>query len=171
MIKMSNFQVIQVIQNMLLSAIKVSKQQYYSWISKKLMDSGTKHKTDCSLLKTFLINKKTPSISLLLHNNKFVSNFREKAALFKKIFVQQYTLIDNASEIPATLNIKTTKTLSSIQVTRAEFAKLIEDLGPNKAHGYNMISIRILKSCGDSVLPPLQLIFKSYLEIGTFSSE
>ena len=171
MIKMSNFQVIQVIQNMLLSAIKVSKQQYYSWISKKLMDSGTNHKTDCSLLKTFLINKKTPSISLLLHNNKFVSNFREKAALFKKIFVQQYTLIDNASEIPATLNIKTTKTLSSIQVTRAEFAKLIEDLGPNKAHGYNMISIRILKSCGDSVLPPLQLIFKSYLEIGTFSSE
>ena len=34
-----------------------------------------------------------------------------------------------------------------------------------------MISIQMLKLCGDSVLPPLELIFKSCLEIGTFPSE
>ena len=36
-----SFQVFQAIQNMLLSAIEVSKQKYYSWISKNLMDSST----------------------------------------------------------------------------------------------------------------------------------
>ena len=34
-----------------------------------------------------------------------------------------------------------------------------------------MISIRMLKLCGDSVLPPLEFIFKSCLESGTFPSE
>ena len=34
-----------------------------------------------------------------------------------------------------------------------------------------MISIQTLKSCGDLVLPPLELIFKSCLENGTFLSE
>ena len=116
------------------------------------------------------IRKHLPFLHYFIKINAF-QTLGKKLNYLKKIFVQQCTLIDNASEIPATLNIKTTKTLSSIQVAWAEFAKLIEDLGPNKAHGHNMISIRILKSCGDSVLPPLQLIFKSYLEIGTFSSE
>ena len=36
-----SFQVFQAIQNMLLSAIEVSKQKYYSRISKNLMDSST----------------------------------------------------------------------------------------------------------------------------------
>ena len=34
-----------------------------------------------------------------------------------------------------------------------------------------MISIRMLKLCGDPVLPPLELIFKSCLESRPFSSE
>ena len=34
-----------------------------------------------------------------------------------------------------------------------------------------MINIRILKLCGDSVLPPIELVFKSCLESDTFSSE
>ena len=34
-----------------------------------------------------------------------------------------------------------------------------------------MISIRMLKLCGDTVLPPLELIFEPCLESGTFPSE
>ena len=45
-----SFQVFQDIQNMLLSAIKVSKQQYYSRISKKLMNSSARPKAYWSLL-------------------------------------------------------------------------------------------------------------------------
>ena len=34
-------------------------------------------------------------------------------------------------------------------------AKIIKNLDPNKAYGHDMISIRMLELCGDSVLPPL----------------
>ena len=54
------FRVFESIQNIVLYAIKVSKQQYHSRISKNLMDSGYKLKNYWSLLKTFLINKKIP---------------------------------------------------------------------------------------------------------------
>ena len=107
---------------MLLSAIEVSKQQYYSRISKKLMDSSTSPKVYWSLLKTLLINKKIPCIPPLFHNNKSISNFRDKAELFNNFF-----LIENTGEIPATpCNIKATKTPSSIPVTGANVAKMIK---------------------------------------------
>ena len=54
------FQVFESIENIVLYAIKVSKQQYHSRISKNLMDPGYKLKNYWSLLKTFLINKKIP---------------------------------------------------------------------------------------------------------------
>ena len=73
--------------------------------------------------------------------------------------------------MPASLNIKTTKVISSIPVTRADFAKIIRHLDSNKAHGHDIITIRMLKLCGDPVLPPLELIFKSCLGSRTFSSE
>ena len=44
------------------------------------------------------------------------------------------------------------------------FAKIIINLDPNKAHGYVMISIRVLKICNGSILKPLELIFKWYIE-------
>ena len=110
--------------------------------------------------------------SSIISKNKFISNFRDKAELFHNFFAQQCTLIGNSSEIPASLNIKTTRTLSSIPVTRADIAKIIKNLDPNKAHGHHeMISIRTLNLCGDPVLLPLELIFKSCLESRTFSSE
>ena len=135
------------------------------------MDSSTSPKTYWSVLKTFLINKKIPCIPPLFQNNKFNSNFRDKAELFNNGFVQQCALINNASEIPATLNIKTIKTLSSTPVTRADLSKIITNLDPNKSHGHDMISILMRKLCSDSVLPPLELTFKSCLERDTFPSE
>ena len=153
MVKMSN-QVFQAIQNMLLSATEVSKQQYYSQISKKLMDSSTSPKAYWSLLKTFQINQKIPCILPLFHNNKFISNFWDKPELFNNCFAQRCTLTDNACEIPPTLKIKTTKTLSSIPINRPDIAKVIKGLDPNKPHGHDMISIRMLNLCGDSFYQP-----------------
>ena len=48
---------------------------------------------------------------------------------------------------------------------------IIQKLDPSKAHGDNMISIHILKICGNSIHKPLQLIFRSCIENGTFPSE
>ena len=66
---------------MLLSAIETSKQQCYSQISKKLIDSSASPKTYRSLLKTVLNKKKLLCIPPLFCN-KLISNFRVKAELF-----------------------------------------------------------------------------------------
>ena len=118
------------------------------------MDSRISLKAYWSILKAFLINKKIPCIPPLFRNNKFISNFRDKAELFNNFSAQQYTLIDKSSEISLTLNTKTTKMLSSILVTRTDIVKIIKNLDPNKAHGHDIISTQMIKLCGDSVLPP-----------------
>ena len=42
---------------------------------------------------------------------------------------------------------------------------------PNKSHDHEMLSTRILKLCGESVYQPFNLLFKSCLETGQYSSE
>ena len=52
-----------------------------------------------------------------------------------------------------------------------DIAKIIHNFDPNKAHGHDMISIRMLKICGNSIYKPLQLIFRSCIVIGKSPSE
>ena len=115
---------------------------------KKLMDLKTSPKPPWSLLKTNLSNKKTPCIIPTFLNNKSISNFRDKAWLFNNFFVRQCTLLDITNEIPTTLKIEKTNTLSSIPVTRDNIAKIIKTVDSNKPKRHNTISIWTLKLCG-----------------------
>ena len=47
----------------------------------------------------------------------------------------------------------------------------MRNLNPNKAYGHNMISIRMLKVCDESICKPLGITFWSYLQNGKFPSE
>ena len=49
--------------------------------------------------------------------------------------------------------------------------KVIQKLYPNKAHGQDNISIRLIKICGKSICIPLRKIFEACLRTGTFSLE
>ena len=44
--------------------------------------------------------------------------------------------------------------------------KALRNLDPNKAHGHDMLSIRMLKICDDSLCRPLGLIFHPCFENG-----
>ena len=46
--------------------------------------------------------------------------------------------------------------------------KIIRSFNYNKAHGYDNISIRLLKICNSSIVRPLSIIFKNCLQTGTF---
>lgn len=46
--------------------------------------------------------------------------------------------------------------------------KIIQALDPNKAHGYDGVSIIMLKLRSASILKPLSLIFCNCLNFGTF---
>ena len=49
-----------------------------------------------------------------------------------------------------------------------DILKIIHSLNYNKAHGYDDISIRLLKICDSSIPKPLSTIFKNCLQTGTF---
>ena len=45
---------------------------------------------------------------------------------------------------------------------------IIKNLHPNKAHGHDKISIRMLKLCGYSIWKPLEITFINYLKEDVF---
>ena len=49
--------------------------------------------------------------------------------------------------------------------------KIIKNLDPNKAHGHDLISIRMIRLCGISIYKPLAIIFQNCLRSGKFPSE
>ena len=118
-----------------------SKNSYYSKLSQKLSNKGTSSKAYWSILKTFLNDKKIPYIPPVLHNNKFVISFKEKAELFNTFFAEQCSLPNNNSELPNSLLFLAEKRLSNVQILNENIIKIINNLDPNKAHGHAMISI------------------------------
>ena len=69
------------------------------------------------------------------------------------------------------LRCVTDKRLRTINFTTDDIEKTIACLNPNKAHGYDNISIRTLKICGNTICKPLELIFKQAVTTGVFPSE
>ena len=165
------FRRFQCIQNLLTATIEKSKEQFYSRISTKLMDPTISPKAYWSILKTFLNNKKIPCIPPNYHNNNYITDFKEKTQIFNDFFAKQCTLVENSSKLPTNSFKRTNNLLSTISFTKDDIAKIIKNLNPNKAHGFDMISIRMIKICGELILKPLEHIFKSCLENGKFPNE
>ena len=118
-------------------------------------------------MKTFLNNKKIPYI----YENDFVNNFQKKAETFNEFFAKQSTVVSNSSKLPIVFIRKTGKYLSTVTFYENLIKKAIRNLDPNKAHGHDMLSIRMLKICDDSLCGPLGLILQFCLENGKFPSE
>ena len=152
-------------------SIENSKQTYYSKLTSKLANPATSSKTYWSILKTFLNNKKIPCIPPLFHENKFITNFKEKAELFNTFFANQCTLLNNSSVLPSNLAKLTNKSLDTVNFSTDDISKIINNLDPNKAHGHDMLSIRMIKLCGNSICKPLSIIFNDCLKEGKFPSD
>ena len=61
--------------------------------------------------------------------------------------------------------------MSAICFTSDDILKIIKNLNTNKAYGYDMISIRMVKVCDSSLCKPLESMFKSCLQSGKFPLE
>ena len=72
---------------------------------------------------------------------------------------------------PPIFGKKTDKSISTVTFTSDDIATLIQNLDPNKAHGHDMLSIRMLKLCGKSICKPLDLILQSCIKHGEFPTE
>ena len=66
---------------------------------------------------------------------------------------------------------KASESLTTFDSSNNDILKIIRNFDPNKAHGHDMISIRMVKICDDFICKSLKLIFQSGLESGKFLSE
>ena len=135
-----------------------------------MINPTTSAKTYWSIVKTFANGRKVPVIHPLLINNEFISNFRTKANYFNRFFNQQHTAISSDSSIPSPVNLATNETLTKINFDEWLISKLILALNPNKAHGHDGLSIRMLQMGSDSIFKPLSIIFLNCLKAGYFST-
>ena len=69
-------------QTKLSSLIEISKNQYNTHLSYNLLDPKTSQKLYWSIMKIFLNNKKISCILPLPYQDKFVTDFKEKANIF-----------------------------------------------------------------------------------------
>ena len=142
--------------------LSTAKDKYIMQMCEKLKDHLTAPKAYWKILNLLLSNKKVFAIQPLLFDGEIISNFSQKAAIFKKYFASQCTLLQNSSSLP-TLRLKTDKTLSSLNIS--EHA-IIENLNFNKSHGWDELSIKMIKLCGRSVA--LKFTFEASLLGGEF---
>ena len=115
--------------------------------------------------------KKIPCIFAIYRNGKFVSDINKKCDLFNLYFAEQCTSLVNDSKLPSVLTVHTESLLESFHFSADHIGDIIKKLDPNKAHGHDMISIRMLKLCGDSIWKPLEIIFINWLKEAIFANE
>ena len=156
------------ISNSLTGTIRSSKENFYYKLSTKLANQSTSSKTYWPILKTFVNGKKTQIIPPLLVNDKFVTKILEKADLFNEFFSKQ---CQNNSTLPKLNTYHTENKLNDFTFDKEKLLKIIQSLHANKAHGYDGISIRMLKLSSPSIIKSLSIIFQNCLRSAIFPDD
>ena len=78
--------------------------------------------------------------------------------MFNNYFASQCTPIKNGSKLP-NFSYKTEKILTSFDIKDDDILSIIKNLNVDKAHGWDQLSIRMIKTCGDAINFPLKSIF------------
>ena len=163
------FQAFSQIQERVRLAIEDSKKKYYKKLSNKLSNDKFNGKCYWTILKRFFNGKRIPCIPPILNEDKFVTDFQVKSEIFNSHFAKKCSLLKNESQIPPQLLPHGNTCLSTVRFSENDILKVIRKLDPNKAHGYDKISIRMLKLSDKAICKPLHMIFISCLETGVFS--
>ena len=158
------------IQDMIAQGSKLvedAKHKYFTNVGRTLSDPSTGTKKYWSLINKILNKAKIPEIPPLLENDIFVLDFASKAQIFNDYFILQCTTLDTGSEIPSDLPV-TASQLREFVISDEKILRIIRNLNSNKAHGWDEISVRMIKICDESLIIPLKLIFENCLRHGIF---
>ena len=77
------------------------------------------------------------------------------------------TTIDTGSEIPHDAPAPLTL-INDFNISEEKILNVIRSLNPNKAHGLDEISARMIKSADASLVTPLMIMFTNCLRQGVF---
>ncbi|MCH2389802.1 MAG: hypothetical protein MK234_03870 [Nitrospinales bacterium] len=150
--------------------ITEAKSSYIENLGKKISDPNTGAKIFWSSYKRLINNKKNTNIPPLLENGIFLSNFKEKAFCFNKLFAGHCNTLDNDSVLPPSPTPLTNNTLGNVTIRTSDILSIIEKLNPKKAHGVDGVSIELIKKCKNEIALPLKIIFEKCLETGSYPS-
>ena len=104
---------------------------------------------------------------LFIVDGKFEACFFTKANVFNNFFANKYNILDNGSFLPD-FQVKCNTYTNKVFLPRDEVYKIITNLNPNKAHGSDGISIKMIQLCKQSIVTPSIIIFKTALRTGVF---
>ena len=96
------------------SSIECATEKFYNKIANKLNGTQKNAKAYWSLIEMFLNNKEIPLIPPLYYDNRFITDFKEKAELFNSFFSKECSLISSNSSLPNYINYTTEKRLSTV---------------------------------------------------------
>ena len=89
---------------------------------------------------------------------------KTKTNIFNDHFVEQCSLINNDSVLPDFVS-RCHSSLSNMKITGEKILKI-----PRKAHGWDDISINMIKLCDVAIVSSLYLTYKKCLDTGRFLS-
>ena len=165
--KPDDWEYVRAVRNQTSSKITQAKDKYFSSQGKKLSDPTHGIKSYWTTLNKIINKKKFSNIPPLLENGVFVTNFQTKAGIFNNHFVEQCSLISNDSVLPNP-GSRCNSSLSSVEITGEKILSIIRSLDPKKAHGWDDISINMVKLCDIEIVKPLYPIYTECLEAGRF---
>ena len=142
--------------------IEEAKHASFAKVGRKLSDPSTGTKMYWSLVNKILNKAKIPEIPPLLKNDIFILDFASKAQIFNDYFILQCTILDTGIEIPCDLPAKMSQ-LSEFAISEEKILKIIRNLNSNKAHGWDGISVRMIKIYDVSLIVKLKLSFENCL--------
>ena len=87
-----------------------------------------------------------------------------KKQIFLTTFLFLYAHLQKAIVYLHHLLQKTNTRKNSLPVTNKDILSIIKSLDSSKTHGYDNISIKMIKICSESVTIPLKIIFEGSLK-------
>ena len=93
-----------------------------------------------------------------------------KANVFNDFFANQCSVNPTNSVLP-NVNVRTTSSIDDISFSSDSISKIIRNLNSNKAHGFDNISVKMIKLCGEALCEPLAIIFNDCLKTGIFPAD
>ena len=87
--------------------------------------------------------------------------------LMRNFFVLIRTPIKNANTEPYFF-FRTNSKINSFYATEKDLLLIIKSLDPTKAHGCDNSSVRMIKTCNESITTPLKNVFKESLRNDVF---
>ena len=75
-------------------------------------------------------------------------------------------MYSNNSSLPKLVVLNSESSLSAITFSNVDILKIIRSLNINKAHGYDNISIRMIKICDKAIVKSLSIIYRNCIDTG-----